>query len=338
MSKIKWGIIGPGWVGNRFAEGLSYTEEGEVYAVSDIIKERADAFAAKHGCTKSYGSNEELLADPDVDIIYVAILNPSHRDVVCQVLDAGKPCVCEKPFALNAKQARQMVDKAREKNVFLMEAMWSRFSPIAAVVREWLDKKAIGEVKMAMLDQGFMLNEGMDYNKPSRQFDRQLGGGAMMDVGCYAVNYASMIFGWEPEEIKATASIGPTGVDEQSTIVMRYKNGAQAVVMDSLVHETPQILFISGTGGHIQVRMAFMDCEDAVLTVEHKLEPGFPAKIEKVHIPMDGRGYRYEAEEAMRCLKAGKKESDILPLDETIGVMKIMDEARRQWGLTYPGE
>ncbi|MCC8115595.1 MAG: hypothetical protein LIP18_00290 [Planctomycetes bacterium] len=130
----------------------------------------------------------------------------------------------------------------------------------------------------------------------------------------------------------------PTGVDQQSTIVLRYKDGAQAVVMDSLVMETPQVIWISGTKGFIQVRMPFMDCEDAVLTYEQKLIPGDHSKIEKVHIPMDGRGYRYEAEEAMRCLRAGKLESDILPLAETVGVMKIMDEARRQWGLEYPGE
>lgn len=336
MEKIKWGIIGPGWVANRFAEGLSYTEDGEAYAVSSIILEQAVEFAKRHGCTKAYGDNRDMFADADVDIVYISILNPDHRDVVIQALEAGKPVVCEKPFALNAKQVQQMVDKAREKKLFLMEAMWSRFQPIAGVVREWLAKKAIGDVKMALLDQGFVME--MNYDKPIHQIDRAVGGGAMMDVGVYALNYASMIFGYEPEEIKATASMIPTGVDQQSTIVLRYKDGAQAVVMDSLVMETPQVIWISGTKGFIQVRMPFMDCEDAVLTYEQKLIPGDHSKIEKVHIPMDGRGYRYEAEEAMRCLRAGKLESDILPLAETVGVMKIMDEARRQWGLEYPGE
>ncbi len=336
MNKIRWGIVGPGWVANRFAEGMTYTEDGVVQAVSSIILEQAQAFAKAHNIPRAYGNNAALFADPDVDIVYISVLNPDHADVVCQALDAGKPCVCEKPFALNAAQAQRMVDKAREKKLFLMEAMWSRFLPMAGVVRKWLAEKAIGDVKMAMLDQGFLFD--VDYAKPMRQFDRAVGGGAMLDVGVYAINYASMIFGCKPAEIKAMASIGPTGVDEQSTIVLRYPGGEQAVIMDSMLTETPQVMWIAGTKGHIQVRMPFMDCEDAVLTMEQKLLPGNHDRVERVHVPMDGRGYRYEAEEAMRCLKAGKLESDLLPLEETIGVMRILDAARAQWGLCYPGE
>lgn len=333
MSKVRWGLVGPGWVAERFATGISYTEDGVLEAVvSKTSLAKAQAFAKKHNIKKAYGSYEEFLADPDIDIVYISILNPAHKQMVLDCFKAGKPVVCEKPFALNAKETEEMVQAARDAKLFLMEAMWSRFLPITAQVREWLSKDAIGEIKYVRADHGFLFED-----HTTRQFDRQVGGGAMMDLGVYAISFASMVLGYKPEEISSIAYIGDTEVDESSIVNLRYPGGQLASLSCTMLAETPQEAWIVGTKGFIKLRMAFMNADRATLTVESKLTDD-PTHVEEVVIPIDGPGYRYEAEEAMRCLQAGKLESDILPLDESIGVMKILDECRKQWGLVYPGE
>lgn len=333
MEKVRWGIVGPGWVAERFATGITYTEDGVLEAVvSKTSLAKAQAFAEAHGIKKAYGSYEEFLADADIDIVYISILNPAHKQMVLDCFKAGKPVVCEKPFALNAKETAEMIEAAREAKLFLMEAMWSRFLPIAQTVRAWLDKGAIGEIQYVRADHGFLFED-----HSTRQFDRKVGGGAMMDLGVYALSFASMVLGHQPVEIKSMATIGDTEVDEQSVVLLRYPKGQIAILSCTMLAETPQEAWIVGTKGFIKVRMPFMNADRATLVMEQKLTDEHTT-VEQAVIPIDGPGYRYEAEEAMRCLKAGKLESDVLPLDETLGVLKIMDEVRSQWGLTYPGE
>lgn len=333
MDKIRWGVAGPGWAAERFAKGLTYTKDAVLEAVASRSSlSKARDFADRHGIQKAYGSYEEFLEDPEIDIVYVSNLNPAHKQMVLDCLQAGKPVLCEKPFALNAREAQEMIDAARKEDLFLMEAMWSRFLPVTKTVRQWLKEGRIGQVKYVRADHGFLFED-----HTTRQFDKKAGGGAMMDLGVYAVSFAVMVLGYEPVEIKALAALGETQVDEQSVIALRYPENEIAVLSCTLLAETPQEAWIVGDEGMIRLKKAFMDADTVTLEVESKRTED-PTIVEAVTITIDGPGYRYEAEEAMRCLKEGKKESNILPLKETLGIMKIMDEVRRQWGLVYPQE
>ncbi len=333
MDKIRWGLAGSGWAAERFAKGLTYTKDGVLEAVISITSlNKAKDFAARHGIKKAYGNYEEFLADPDIDIVYVSILNPAHKQMVLDCFKAGKPVLCEKPLALNAQEVQEMLDAAREANLFLMEAMGSRFLPVAKTIRQWLKEGRIGQIKYLRADHGFLFE---DHTR--RQFDKKAGGGAMMALGVYAVSFAAMVLGYEPAEIKALAAMGETQVDEQSVIALLYPENEIAVLSCTMLAETPQEAWIVGDEGMIRLKKAFMDADTVTLEVESKLTDD-PTIVEEVNITIDGPGYQYEAEEAMRCLKEGRKESNILPLAETLGIMKIMDEVRKQWGLVYPQE
>ena len=333
MHKVRWGLVGPGWVAEGFAEGLAYTDDAVLEAVvSKTSLEKAQEFAKRHGIKKAYGSYEEFLADPDIDIVYISILIPAHKQMVKDCFKAGKPVVCEKPFALNAKETQEMIQAAKDADLFLMEAMWSRFLPVAKTIRQWLKEGRVGKVKYVRADHGFLFKD-----HTTRQFDRKVGGGAMMDLGVYAISFASMVLGYEPEEIKSLAAIGDTEVDEQSVITMRYPGNEIAVLSCTMRAETPQEAWIVGDEGVIRLKKAFMNADTVTLEIESKLTDD-PTIVEEINIPIDGPGYRYEAEEAMRCLQQDKKESDILPLSETLGVMKIMDTVREQWGRKYQQE
>ena len=333
MSKVRWGLVGPGWVAERFAEGLTYTDAAVLEAVaSKTSLEEAREFAKRHGIKKAYGCYEEFLADEEIDIVYVSILNPAHKQMVLDCFKAGKPVVCEKPFALNAKETEEMIQAAREADLFLMEAMWSRFLPVVKTIRQWLREGRVGKVKYVRADHGFLFED-----HTTRQFDRKAGGGAMMELGVYAISFASMVLGYEPAQIKSLAAIGDTEVDEQSVITMRYPGNEIAILSCTMLAETPQEAWIVGDEGVIRLKKAFMNADTVRLEAESKLTDD-PTIVEEINIPIDGPGYRYEAEEAMRCLQQGKKESDILPLAETLGVMKIMETVREQWGLKYPQE
>ena len=329
--KIHWGLIGPGWVAERFAEGLKYTEDAILEAVaSKTSLEKAQEFAECHGVKKAYGNYEDFLADPEIDIVYISIWNPAHKQMVLDCFQAGKPVLCEKPFALNAKETEEMIQAAKDADLFLMEAMWSRFLPVVKTIRQWLKEGRIGKVQYVRADHGFLLED-----HTTRQFDRKGGGGAMMDLGVYAISFASMVLGWEPVEIKSMAAIGDTQVDEQSVITLRYPGNEIAVLSSTMLAETPQEAWIVGDEGFIRLKKAFMNADRVTLEIESKLTDA-PTIVEETVFDVDGPGYRYEAEEAMRCLQQGKKESDILTLEETLGVMRIMDEVRAQWDLAYP--
>jgi len=333
MKKIRWGIVGPGWVANRFAEGLKYTDDGVLEAVvSKSSPEKVQEFARVHNIPKAYGNYEEFLADEDIDIVYVSILNSDHKKMVLDCFKAGKPVLCEKPFAINAKETQEMIEAAKKADLFLMEAMWSRFLPVMKTVRQWLKEGRIGKVKYLRADHGFLFED-----HSTRQFDRKAGGGAMMDLGVYALAFASMVLGYEPCTINSVAAIGDTQVDEQSVITLLYPGSEIAILSCTMLAETPQEAWIVGDEGFIRIKKAFMNADTVTLEMESKLTDD-PTIVEEINITIDGPGYRYEAEEAMRCLQQGKKESDIMPLKETLGIMNIMDTVRKQWGLTYPGE
>jgi predicted dehydrogenase len=235
--------------------------------------------------------------------------------------------LCEKPFAINEGQAQQMVNVARTEKLFLMEAMWTRFLPIIVKVREWLAQGLIGRVRMVTADFGFRA----DWNPKHRLFNPELGGGALLDIGVYCVSMSSMVFGQPPAKITGMAHMGQTGVDEQSAMVLGYSDGQLAVLSCAVRTQTPQQALIVGTKGMIRIHSPFWCATTATISIEGK-------ENETITMPFESNGFEYEAREVMQCLRAGKLESDVMPLNETLAIMKTMDEIRAQWPLKYPME
>lgn len=323
---IKWGILGPGAIAHKFAQGLKVLPDAELIAVGSRSKEKADQFANQYDIPHRYGSYEGLAKDDDVDVIYVATPHPFHKENSLLCLNHDKAVLCEKPFTINAKEAEEVINCARSRKIFLMEAMWTRFIPVMVKVREWLSSGAIGEIRMLTADFGFRTG----WNPESRLLNPGLGGGALMDVGVYTLALASMVFAGPPNRITGMAHIGETGVDEQSSMILGYEKGQLAFLSCAVRTNTPQEARIIGTEGSIHIP-GFWHAASATLYVSGK-------EAEHVEIPFEGTGYNYEAAEVMKCLRQGKLESSIMPLDETLSIMKTADELRTQWGLRYPME
>lgn len=319
---IGWGILGAGRIAARFASEARLTPGARLVAVGSRSAEKAAAFAAQNGVGRACGSYAELVADPDVDAVYVATLHPWHCEHTLLALEAGKAVLCEKPFAVNAAQARQMIERARARRLFLMEAMWTRFNPISTQVRQWLAEGRIGEPRLATIDFGFRA----PWDPQSRILNAALAGGALLDVGVYVLAYASMIFG-RPAQVRAVAHIGDTGVDEQTAIALKYAGGQLASLTCAVHTPSPQAARIDGTEGAIEIP-AFWHAETARL-----LRP----RQEPITATGD-HGFRYEIAAVMACLAAGQTESPDMPLDETLAIAETMDEIRRQIGLKYPFE
>ena len=325
--KVRWGIIGTGFIASKFVEALQFLPEAELVAVGSRAPATAKKFGRAFGIPHQHNSYNKLANDPDVDVVYIATPHPFHMENTILCLKAGKAVLCEKPFALNASQVQQMVKVARAKRLFLMEAMWTRFLPIITKVREWLGQGLIGPVRFLQVDFGFKGSE----NPKGRHLNLQLAGGALLDVGVYTIALASMVFGKRPTKVTSTAHIGQTGVDEQSAMLLGYRDGQLAVLSCAVRTQTPQEAFIAGTKGMIRIHSPFWSATTTTISIEGK-------KDETVKIPHECNGFEYEAREVMQCLQAGKLESDNMPLDESLSIVKTMDEIRAQWGLKYPVE
>ncbi len=323
---IRWGILSTGKIAGKFAEGLSVLPDAELAAVGSRTADAAHAFADRFNISRRHASYEDLANDPEVDAIYVATPHSLHRENSLLCLDAGRAVLCEKPFAINRREAEEVVAAAREKGIFLMEAMWTRFLPIMGRVREWLADGAIGEARMVTADFGYR----SDVNPEGRLFNPNLGGGALLDIGVYTVSFASMVFGGSPSQVSGLADIGETGVDEQAGVVLGYPRGQLAVLSCAVRTRTPHAAQIFGTDGSIRIHPPFWHATTATLTTG--------GSEETLKLPYKGNGYNCEAAEVMRCLREGKRESDTMPLDETLSVMETLDRIRAQWGLKYPME
>jgi predicted dehydrogenase len=323
---IRWGILGTGAIAHKFAKGLNDLPDIELLAVGSRTQEAADTFADQFSIPRRHASYEDLAQDPEVDAIYISTPHPFHKPNTLLCLEHGKAVLCEKPFAINEKEALEMITLAREKKVFLMEAMWSRFLPHMVRVRELIAQDTIGEVRMLEVDFGFRT----DVNPEGRLFNPELGGGALLDVGIYPVSLAFMIFG-APVEIKSFARLGSTGVDEEAAILFSHREGQLSLLSTAIRLNTPHEATIIGTKGYIQIHSSWWGPTNFTLSVSGK-------KPKKVKIDTPLNGYNYEALEVSQCLRDGRLESDIMPLDETLAIMKTLDTIRAQWGLKYPME
>lgn len=326
MSRVRWGVLGAGSIAGRFSEALVALPDAEALAVGSRSQASADRFAGAHGFARAYPSYEKLAADPDVDVVYVATPHPFHAENAELCLRAGKAVLCEKPFTVNAAEARRLVGIAREKGLFLMEGMWTRFFPLMGTLRRMFSEGALGEPRMLTVDFGFRA----EFDPASRLFDPKLGGGAMLDVGVYCVSFASMVLG-EPVRGTGASHLGETGVDEQFAATLEHEGGRISSITAGTRTASPHEATVLGTEGYARIHSPWWRPE--AMTI---FRPG--REDEVVREPTDENGFRYEAAEVMRCLGVGETESPIMPLDETVSVLETMDEIRASWGLRYPGE
>ena len=321
---IRWGILGLGAIATKFANDLVHVPDARLVAVGSRTLDKATAFAAGFQGVRAYGSYQELVADPGIDAVYVATPHPMHRQDTILCIEAGKAVLCEKTMAVNNAELEQVIAIARHKQVFLMEAMWTRFLPAMVKVREWLAEGLIGEPRMLSADFGFRCA----YDPASRLLDPRLGGGALLDVGVYAVALAHQLFG-NPLRVTGLAAIGETGVDEQSAFVFAHAAGALSVLSCAVRTATPQEARIDGTEGRIVIP-SFWHASSATLTSG--------SRSESVQMPLQGNGYQHEAIEVGRCLREHLRESPRMTHAESLSIMRSMDELRRQWGLRYPAD
>ena len=345
MSDFRFAVAGSGRIARKFVGGLPYAEgitfAGAASRSFERSKKLVSEFSQDFPEAKAYASYEDLAADPTVDAVYVANLNPQHEEAALLFLRAGKAVLCEKPFALNAPSAVRMIEQARKSDVFLMEAMWTRFLPVSSKVRTWIKEGRIGDVIAANCDFGMVLMTSLD----NRTAVPEMGGGALLDLGIYPVSYFSWIFGGPPQSIQTTASLADTGVDASFDIIFYYDchrskfsfipRTAKATV--AIDRNLPNEMQIIGTEGMIRVHSFWM-ADSATLYKKTEDGWGFDTPTETYAPSWEGTGYQYEAMEVCRQVRAGHKESDVMPLHETLSLMDTMDSLRKEWGVVFPQE
>jgi predicted dehydrogenase len=325
MSNFSWGILGPGGIAQAFAKDLTFIEGHTIGAVGSRSIANAEKFANTFGGT-AYGSYEELVADSSIDAIYVATPHPAHHDNVILALNAGKPVLCEKPFSVNAKQAQAMVDAAAKNKVALMEAMWARFLPHYAKVREIVASGVLGPILSIHADHGQRLaDQGI-----ARLVDPQLAGGALLDLGIYPISFAHMILG-NPTSITSKAVMTDRGVDAQTSMIFSYDNGAQAVLTTTMIEQTPCRAVVAGLHGWLEIDRTFYNPASMRVILNDGSVTEYPSAY-------TGHGLREQAESFKQIVQSGAVESKVLTWKDTVDIMKSMDTVRSQIGLTYPFE
>jgi predicted dehydrogenase len=321
---IRWGIVGPGGIANRFAEAMTLVDGGQIVAVSSRSVERAENFCERFGVRACYGDYESLAADESVDAVYVATPHARHEVDTVMMLRGGKHVLCEKPFALNARQAERMADEARARNLFLMEAMWSRFLPAYLLLAEIVESGEVGEIVLVESEFGFRLPVD-----PDHRLYPVLGGGGLLDLGIYPLQLCSLLLG-HPEHVQATGVIRSTGVDEMVAALLSYEAEKIGIVKAAIAVQLKGIARVSGTKGSVTLPPP-MHCPSS-LTVAS--ESGF----RELDCTFPGNGMQFEIEEVQRCISNGVCQSQTMGLEETLSLASTLDAIRREIGLVYPDD
>lgn len=326
---IRWGILGCGKIARKFASDLKFVKDASLEAVASRDIDNATAFAKEFNAAKSYGDYTTMLKSPDIDVVYVATPHGLHYKHVLLCIEYGKPVLCEKAFALNAKQANEMIDKAREKKIFLMEALWSKFIPSYKKLIAFKEEGALGNIKSVLINFGFIPQQPV----AKRIFDPTLGGGTLLDIGIYNVFYALSILG-KPDSIEASMTASATGVDEQCAILFQYNSGAFAQLFSSYASHLATEADFSGDKGRVRLTHRYYT-PDAVLEF-------YPDRADSRQIiaidKTEGFGYHYEATHVGECLKKGLTESEIMTHADTLLLIDTMDEIRKKAGIFYPAD
>ena len=319
---MRVGIIGAGWIAEKAAITLNGLEHCEAYAIASRSKEKADAFADKWKMRKAYGSYSELIADPDVDLVYVATPHSHHYDVTREALLAGKPCLVEKAFMANHRQAKDIVELAREQKVFLAEAIWTRYQPVVAMMRQLIASR-IGTPRLVTATLGYSMGD-----KP-RIMRADLCGGALLDLGVYALNFVRMFFDADIVSLTSQCVKSQTGMDLTNAMTLVLSDGVLCNLQSSAACVGDNIGVIAGTEGNLIIDN---------INNPQKITVNGPDRtyIETIHVPQQITGYEYQFIACRQALIDGLLEPCEMPLEETLYIMALMDGLRKEWGVKYP--
>lgn len=322
---MKIGILGAGKIASIMARTIRQMENATCYAVAARDQERAEKFAETYGFEKAYGSYEALVKDEEVELIYIATPHSHHYEHAKLCIEHGKAVLCEKAFTRNAKEAKEILALAKEKGVFITEAIWTRFMPSRKMINDLLASGIIGKPMTLTANLGYVIAHKERIAEPA------LAGGALLDIGLYPLNFALMVFGNEFDKITSTAILSEKGVDLQNSITLSYKTGEMAVLNSTTLALSDRQGIISGDKGYMVIEN-INNCECIRIFNTERQE------VKCVKVPQQITGYEYEVEAAIRAIQAGKLECEEMPHEETIRVMEIMDALRKEWGVSYPGE
>ncbi|WP_455714354.1 Gfo/Idh/MocA family protein [Anaerosporobacter sp.] len=320
---MKIGILGAGNIAQTMANTISKMDGIVSYAVASRDFEKANAFATKNGFAKAYGSYEDLVSDKEVELIYIATPHSHHYEHAKLCIEHGKPVLCEKAFTANANQAKEILSLAKEKKVFITEAIWTRYMPSRERIQSIIESGIIGEVTSVTANLGYVINH------KKRLVDPVLAGGALLDLGVYPINFAFMVLGSDYSEVSSTAIVTDSGVDSMNSITLSYGDGKMATLHSTFHARTNRMGVISGTDGYMEVQN-INNCEEIrVYDLKDEL-------IKKETFKDQITGYEYEVKECVEALKNGHLECEQMPHAETIKIMELMDSLRKQWGVIYP--
>ena len=327
--KIRWGILGAGRIAQKFASDLKLVEDAELFAIASRGKTNTEIFAGLYPAAMQYDNYEALVQNPEVDVIYIATPHGLHYEHTMLCVQHGKAVLCEKAFALNARQAKEMIAAAQTRQVFLMEALWSKFIPSWQKMMEITSAGKLGEIKNVLINFGFIPLEPV----ADRLFNPALGGGTMLDIGIYNVFYALSVLG-KPDHIEASMTPAATGVDEQCAVLFQYNNGAIAQLFSSYSTHLATEADISGNKGRIRLTHRFYTPDTTI-----EFYPGRADSKEIIPVQRtEGFGYHYEARHVGECLRKGLTESPVMTHADTLLLMETLDEIREKAGIRYPAD
>lgn len=323
MEKIRVGIIGAGWIAHKMAQALAPLKDAEVLAIASRSQQKAQEFADEYGIARAYGSYEELVSDADVDLVYIATPHSHHYQHTRLALEHNKPVLVEKAFTANAAEAQELIEMARERKLFLTEAIWTRYMPLSHKVKELMESGIIGEPRVLTATLCYMMEHKERIVRPD------LCGGALLDLGVYVLNFARMYFGTDIARTVTNCHLGPTGMDMMESISLSYADGKMANLQAGCLTLNDRQGIISGVDGYIRVDN--VNCPELVEVYrDYQL-------VERIERPADMvNGYEYQVLECKRCLEEGLLESPMMPHAETLSIMQQMDALRKEWGVRYP--
>lgn len=318
------GIIGAGTIAHKMAETVTKSGIANMYAIASRSIDKAREFAAIYNIPKAYGSYEEIAADSDIDLIYIATPHSRHYEDCMLCIENGRNVLCEKAFTANAIQAKKLLEFAKEKNVFITEAIWTRYIPMRFVLDEILESGIIGEIS------SLTANLGYDLSMLDRLQLPELAGGALLDLGVYTLNFAVMAFGKDISQIKSTCTLNKHGVDMNNSIIIKYKDGKTALLHSNFNAKTDRMGIIYGSKGRIEFKN-INNCEGIKVILNNDEVIDYP-------VPPQVSGYEYEVISSLKAIKENRLECDEMPHSETIFIMELMDSLRKEWGIKYPFE
>lgn len=325
---MKMAILGAGGIAGTMASTIAKMDGVERYAVASREYEKAKAFADKYGFEKAYGSYEDMVSDPEIDLVYVATPHSHHCMCTKLALNAGRNVLCEKSFAVNEKQAREMIELAESRNLLLTEAIWTRYMPSRKMISELIESGRIGEVRTVSANLGYKIDMNDRMKNPA------LAGGALLDLSVYTLNFASMVLGDDVRRISASEVKTETGVDGQDNIMIEYHDGRMASLFTTMYTLTDRMGLICGRDGYIQVENINNPQQIRIYSNDRRS----PEIVESINVPEQITGYEYEVLSCMRAIEEGRTECPEMPHSQTVTIMHQMDEIRAQWGLKFPCE